>query len=114
MDFNVTNQLDAQVFVIDIPERLTSEISDDLKKLLRTMVHDEKYKIIMNLEKTKYMDSSGLGAIVSQIASVRSNKGDIRVANVQKFITELFEITHINQIIKTFNTVPLAVDSYKE
>ena len=102
------------VVVIDIPRRLTSEISGELKKLMKELLEKENYKIVMNLEKTKYMDSSGLGAIVSKIAATRSKGGDIRLAAPQQTIIDLLELTHINQIVKIFDTVEEAVNSFEE
>jgi len=102
------------VVVIDIPRRLTYEISGELKKLMKELLEKENYKIVMNLEKTKYMDSSGLGAIVSKIAATRSKGGDIRLAAPQQTIIDLLELTHINQIVKIFDTVEEAVNSFEE
>ncbi len=103
-----------QIVVIDIPRRLTSEISGELKRLMKELLEQGHYRIIMNLEKTKYMDSSGLGAIVSKIAATRSKGGDIRLAAPQQTIVDLLELTHINQIIKSYATVEEAVNSFKE
>jgi len=100
------------VTVIDIPQRLTSDTSDTLKKLLKELVEEEKFKIVMNLEHTDYMDSSGLGAIVSKIASTRSHKGDIRLAKPKKYVINLLELTHIDQIVKIFDDINQAVESF--
>ncbi|NOX89803.1 MAG: STAS domain-containing protein [Calditrichaeota bacterium] len=114
MNFPTHFQENGEIVVIDIPRRLTSEISGELKRLMKELINQGRYKIIMNLEKTRYMDSSGLGAIVSKIAATRSKNGDIRLAAPQQTIVDLLELTHINQIIKSFSTVDEAVNSFKE
>ncbi len=114
MNFPIKMMNDGKVIVIDIPRRLTSEISGELKNLMKDQLEKDKYKIVMNLEKTKYMDSSGLGAIVSKIAATRSNGGDIRLAAPQQTILDLLELTHINQIVKIYDTVDEAVKSFEE
>ncbi len=114
MNFKVEDKADGRVTVISIPERLTTETSDDLKQILKELVEAGKYNIVMDLAKTKYMDSSGLGAIVSKIASTRSKKGDIRLANPRKYVLDLLALTHINQIIKVYNNLEQAVESFKE
>lgn len=110
MDFSTDTQGDVQV--IHIPDRLTSDTSDVLKKMLKEFVDNGRYKIVMDLEKTDYMDSSGLGAIVSKIAATRSKNGDIRLANPKKYVINLLELTHIDQIIKIFNSREEAVKSF--
>ncbi|APF18628.1 anti-sigma-factor antagonist [Caldithrix abyssi DSM 13497] len=114
MNFPTQFMLNGEVVVIDIPRRLTSEISGELKKLMKELLAQEKYKIVMNLEKTRYMDSSGLGAIVSKIAATRTHGGDIRLAAPQQTIIDLLELTHINQIVKIFDSVEEAVKSFEE
>ena len=110
MDF--TTDTEGDVRVINIPDRLTSETSDVLKRMLKELVDKGYYKIVMNLEQTEYMDSSGLGAIVSKIAATRSKKGDIRLASPRKYVVNLLELTHIDQIIKIYDQRSEAVNSF--
>ena len=110
MDFSTDSE--GEVKVINIPERLTSDTSDSLKKLLKELVDDGHYKIVMDLDKTNYMDSSGLGAIVSKIAVTRSKNGDIHLANPKKYVINLLELTHIDQIIKIYNNRNEAINSF--
>ncbi len=113
MDFKTVESADGKVFIISTPSRLTTENSDQLKKLLKDCVDDGRYNIVINLAGTEYLDSSGLGAIVSKIAQTRSNNGDIRLASVEDYVMNLLELTHINQIIKLFDTPEQAVASFE-
>ncbi|HGY57220.1 MAG TPA: anti-sigma factor antagonist [Caldithrix abyssi] len=114
MEFKQKSHRNGSVLEIEIPERLTTETSDELKQLLKEIVNSQKYKIVLNLGKNRYMDSSGLGAIVSKISVLRSNNGDIRLAAVHDSIRELLELTHLNQIIHSYPTVEEAVNSFEE
>jgi len=100
------------IIIIDIPHRLTTDTSDELKKLLKELVEKNQNKLVMNLAETAYMDSSGLGAIVSKIAATRASKGDIRLAEPKDYVLNLLELTHIDQIIKIYDNVDAAVQSY--
>ncbi len=113
-NFNITEKSDGRVVVVDIPKRLTSDTSDDLKTILKNLVEDKKHNIVINLEKTAYMDSSGLGSVVSKIAATRANKGDIRLAAVQKYVADLLDLTHIDQILQIYDSVDDAVRSFEE
>ena len=114
MKFETKEYIEYGVTCIKVPVRLASESSGELKNLLKELVVNGKHKIVMDLSETNYMDSSGIGAIVSKIAATRSNKGDIRLANTQKYVNDLLELTHINKIIKTFTSVDEAVNSYRD
>ena len=113
MDFKTVKNTDGTVLIIQTPRRLITENSDGLKKLIKNYVDDGHFKIVINLAETEYLDSSGLGAIVSKIAQTRSNNGDIRLASVGEYVMNLLELTHINQIVKIFDTPGQAVDSFK-
>ena len=113
MDFKAAESTDGKVLIISTPRRLTTENSDGLKKLLKNYVDQGRYNIVINLAGTEYLDSSGLGAIVSKIAQTRSNNGDIRLASVQEYVMNLLELTHINQIIKIFDTPEQAAVSFE-
>ncbi len=114
MAFNTHRIQEGQITVIDTPERLTYEVADELKQIIKDVLENECYKIVINLEHTVFMDSSGLGAIVSKIAKTRSHNGDIILAAPQKYVSELLELTHINQVLKDFPTVEEALDRLKE
>lgn len=113
MTFDAHPYDDGKTVVLDVPARLTIDTADHLKKQLKELVEQGVYNIVMNLENTDYMDSSGLGAIVSKIAVTRSNKGDIRLAAVKKYVDYLLNLTHLNKILKTYDTVGEAVTSFR-
>ena len=111
MDFTV-HEKEHNIVVIDCPERLDLNQSDDLKKILAEEIDKNKYRFIINLTRTTYVDSSGLGAIVSHIAKSRSNGGDIRLALTSGLILKLLEVTNLNKILKTYDDVDTAISSY--
>lgn len=111
MNFSVKENVENTV-VISTPERFTVEVASEFKDLLNTLVKDQNYKFVIDLTATKYMDSSGLGAIVSRIAATRANKGDIRLANPSKFVEELLDLTQLMRILKIYKDTNSAIKSY--
>ncbi|NIR47905.1 STAS domain-containing protein, partial [candidate division KSB1 bacterium] len=80
MDFETRTALDGNVVVIEMPELLNFDVADILRSKLKSLVENKQFRIVIDLTRTKYVDSSGLGAMVSRIAMARSNGGDIRFA----------------------------------
>jgi anti-sigma B factor antagonist len=114
MTFQTTEVENDKIVVIKLPERVSGEVADQLKVYIREIVEKGRYKLVMNLAGTTFMDSSGLGALVSKIAVTRANNGDVRLAHSQEYITNLLELTHLDQVMKTYPTVIDAVRSFKE
>jgi anti-sigma B factor antagonist len=111
MKFKIS-EMPGNVVVIECPERLDVNVSDDLKTIMTNLTGQKKYKIVLNLMQTRYVDSSGLGAIVSRIAVTRANGGDIRLAVTSKSILDLLQLTHLNKIISSYDNLIQAVHSY--
>jgi len=100
------------VIIINAPERLDILNAEEFRNVLNDIINKQEFKIVVNLEKTKYIDSTGLGALVSRIALTRSNKGDIRLAAPKRNIIDLLELTHLIKILKYYETIELAVNSF--
>lgn len=114
MTFQTEEVEDAEIVIINLPEKVSGEISDQLKIYIRGLVEKGRYKLVMNLAETTFMDSSGLGALVSKIAVTRANNGDVRLAHSQEYISNLLELTHLDQVMKTYSTVLDAIRSFEE
>ena len=112
MEFQFTESQEGNVVVVEIPKYLSADISEDFKDFLYDLVDREKIGIVIDLSQAEYVDSSGLGAIVSRLAYCRSLKGDIRLASPSEFMTSLLKITHLDQVLKVFPDVKDAVSSF--
>ena len=111
MNFTVSKNQKKAV-VIKTPERFTVEVASEFKDILNDLVRDQKFNFVIDLSDTNYMDSSGLGAIVSRIAATRANHGDIRLANPSKFVEELLDLTQLIRILKIYKDTKSAINSF--
>ncbi len=100
------------VVVIEAPKRLDASTVPAFKEKINEVVEQGKYKLVINLGNTEFMDSSGLGALVSRIAESRSNQGDIRLATLTDRVLELLEITQLNKVLKLYDELDAAIESY--
>ena len=114
MDFKVDHDPSDGPAVIICPKRVDVNNSGELKDILNDLVGRDCYQIILDLQHTRYMDSSGLGAIVSRIADLRANAGDVRVAGARDHVAGLFRLTHLDKIIQLFSSVNEARRSFME
>ncbi|MEA2039865.1 MAG: STAS domain-containing protein [Thermodesulfobacteriota bacterium] len=112
MSFKTTEVSDGKVVVIECPDRVDSSVANDLRTIMKESTEQDKFMIVVDMDKTEFMDSSGLGALVSRIAATRSNSGDIRIACIKEPIMNLFELTHLDKIFQCFKSVQSAVDSF--
>jgi anti-sigma B factor antagonist len=100
------------IVVLTCPRQLTLKNSPELKQLFSQWIDAGEYKFVVDLTQTKYVDSSGLGAMVSRIAVCRSNHGDVRIATAEPLIRDLLDVTNLNRILKCFDDVHQACSGF--
>ena len=113
MAFKTREESGGKVVVIECPVRVDLSVAKDLREIMKESAERNKFLLVVDMDKMEFMDSSGLGALVSRIAVTRSNRGDICLACVKEPILKLLELTHLDKIFKTFESVQAAVDSFE-
>jgi len=96
MSFKITQQDD--VTVIEVTGQLIvgnrQELKDDVIKLLES----GSRKFLVDFEDTAYIDSSGLGVLVSLSKKIREKGGELRLANLNEDLRTLFELTKLDTL----------------
>jgi anti-sigma B factor antagonist len=70
-------------------------------------------KIVLNLGEITYIDSSGLGELVSGYRFVKSEGGEIKLLNLNKKVTDLLQITRLYTVFDIHNQEAQAVASFQ-
>jgi anti-sigma B factor antagonist len=83
-----------------------------LNEKLHALVDDGKTKIVADLAKVNWMNSSGLGILIGGLTTMRNNNGDLKLANVTDKIQSLLMITKLITVFETFKSVDEAVASF--
>jgi len=82
------------VTILDLSGRITlNEGSDVLRDQIRDLLDKNEKKILLNLADITYIDSSGIGALVSAFTAVRSEGGELKLLNLHKKVHDLLQIT---------------------
>ena len=102
------------VTVLDLSGKITlGEDGNLLKDKLQSLLHQNKKNILFNLAQVSYVDSAGLGAIVSAYTTVTREGGTLKLANVTKKLQDLLSITKLLTVFETFDSEDEALRSYK-
>ena len=112
MVFETRETSDGSVVVIECPERVDSSVAEELRAIMKAATDRKQFFLVVDMTRTEFMDSSGLGALVSRIAVTRSNQGDIRLACVREPIVRLLALTHLDKIFQCCESVASAVESF--
>ncbi len=83
-----------------------------LHDTLHQLNEEGKKNVVVDLGKVKFMNSSGLGMLISGLTTMRNAGGDLRLAAVADRIESLLIVTKLITVFKEYDTVDEAVESY--
>ena len=102
------------VSVVDVAGRITlGEGSSALRDSLREMVGKGQKKILLNLGEVSYIDSSGIGELVSGFTSVTNGGGQLKLLNLTKRVKDLLQITKLYTVFDVHDSEVTAIRSFK-
>ncbi len=93
-----TNRTDAGITVVKVEGQLVVGNRQELKELVQDAVERGDRKFLFDFTPTAYIDSSGLGALVSISKRVREAGGDLRLAGLNDDLRSLFELTKLDTL----------------
>ncbi|MCI0491236.1 MAG: STAS domain-containing protein [Blastocatellia bacterium] len=102
------------VTVLDLSGKITiGEGSVQLREAVRGLLDDGKKKILLNLGDVNYVDSSGIGELVSSYTTTNNQGGQLKLLNLTKKIQDLLMITKLLTVFETHDHEETAVESFK-
>ena len=102
------------VTILDLSGKITlGEDGTLLKDKLQSLLHQGKKNLLLNLGQVPYVDSAGLGALVSAYTTVTREGGSLKLVNMTKRLQDLLSITKLLTVFETFDSEDEAVRSYK-
>ncbi len=108
-----TRQVDG-ITVVDLSGRITlGEGSVVLRDTIRDVVGQGHKKILLNLGDVTYIDSSGIGELVSGFTSVRNQGGELKLLNLTKKVHDLLQITKLYTVFDIKDDEASAIAAFK-
>lgn len=101
MDMKATTRQAGSVTVVDISGRIVlGEESAALRELVRSLLEQGHKQILLNLAGVSYIDSSGLGSLVSAFTTVRKQGGVLKLLNLTDKADDLLQITKLYTVFE--------------
>jgi len=109
----LTTRQVGDVSVMDAVGRITlGEGSSIFRETLRETVSKGQKKVLLNLADVSYIDSSGIGELVSGFTSVTNQGGQLKLLNLNKRVQDLLQITKLYTVFEVFDDEAAAVRSF--
>lgn len=100
------------ITVITTDERLDAVVAPQLKDAVNKLAEKGEMKLVIDLEKTRFIDSSGCGALVASLRALIKSNGDLKIANPSPQAKTLFQLTRLHRVFEIFDDVEGAIKSF--
>ena len=101
------------VTILTLNGRLDLTSGGELKEKMKAQFDAGNVKIHLNLAKVDFINSSGLGALVSLMKETRLRHGRLTLSDLAAYVREIFEVTQLAHIFEIYQTQEEAVASYE-
>ena len=107
-----TRQVDS-ITVIDLSGRITlGEGCTQLRQMIRDLLGKGSKNILVNLADVTYIDSSGIGELVSAFTAVSNQGGQLKLLNLTKKVHDLLQITKLYTVFDVHDDEAKAIASF--
>jgi anti-sigma B factor antagonist len=93
-------------------ERLDAIDGPRLKDIVKEISREAGVKLVIDMEKTLFLDSSGCGGLVSSLKSLSDNNGEMRIARPNPKCLEILTLTRLHRVFDIYDSIESAIQSF--
>ena len=113
-ELNINERQAGDVTVLDMSGKITiGEGSVALRTAIRRVLEEGKRRILLNLGGVSYIDSSGIGELVSSYTAINKEEGQLKLLNLTQKLQDLLTITKLLTVFDVYESEAEALNSFK-
>jgi anti-sigma B factor antagonist len=113
-ELNIEERQAGDVTILDMKGKITiGEGSVALRTAIRRMLEEGKKKILLNLAGVGYIDSSGIGELVSSYTAIEKEGGQLKLLNLTQKLQDLLTITKLLTVFDVYESESEALNGFK-
>ena len=109
---DITTRTKGEIVILDITGEIDLYNAPEIKDIINQLIEEQKYNVIINLEKVSYIDSSGIGALISSLSNLKKYQGGLKIINVYASVRKVFELTKLTSFFEIHDSEDVAVESF--
>ncbi len=100
------------ITIITTEDRLDSIDGPKLKDVVKALSQERCLKVVIDMEKTLYLDSSGCGGLVSSLKTLLNNNADMKIARPTPRVIEILQLTRLHRVFEIHDSLESAIKSF--
>lgn len=111
MNLTVEEKNDLTIIYVK-EERMDAHNSGDLKARMQALFEEGKKNVLVDLHDVRFIDSSGLGALVSGFKNASTHQGNLKLSSLQPQVKSMFELTRLHRVFEIFPSTAEALENF--
>ncbi len=115
MNASLTTRQIGDISVVDVAGRITlGESSKAMRDTIRGLMCGNQKNVLLNLSEVTYIDSAGIGELVSSLTSAASMGGKLKLLKPSKRVSDLLRLTKIYNVFEVLDEEEAAARSFSQ
>ncbi len=102
---DVRTKSENDLHIVEIEGEVDLYSSPELRKVLLQLTKEKTKTILVDLEKVKYMDSSGVATLVEALQQVRKYQGMLKLVNLRDAVKDVFELSRLDKVFDIYASI---------
>jgi len=103
------------VSIVLLPyEKIDASCRNEFRGDLDPVVSEPNPSVVIDMSNVRFVDSAGIGALISCLKRATSNDGDLKLCNVAKPVRALFELVRLHRLLDILNSREEAVAAFEQ
>ena len=109
---NLKSRKEKDVFIVAVDGEVDAYNSGKIREKVKELIKNGENKVVLDLAGVNYMDSAGLGVLLSSHTSLRKANGGIKLIGISDEIMDIFEFTRINEVLDIYDDLGDALSDF--
>ncbi|MCS7205587.1 MAG: STAS domain-containing protein [Leptospiraceae bacterium] len=110
----ISRRESGDIVILDVNGEIDLYNAPEIKDTINKLIEEKKYNVVINLDKVSYIDSSGIGALISSLSNLKKYQGGLKICNVSGSVRKVFELTKLTSFFEIYDTETEAISAFKK
>lgn len=102
------------IVILDVNGEIDLYNAPEIKDTINKLIEEKKYNVVINLDKVSYIDSSGIGALISSLSNLKKYQGGLKICNVSGSVRKVFELTKLTSFFEIYDSETEAIQAFNK
>jgi len=114
ISMDISSRAKGEVVILDISGEIDLYNAPEIKDIINKLIEQKKYNVVINLKDVTYIDSSGIGALISSLSNLKKYQGGLKIINVFASVRKVFELTKLTSFFDIYDNEDDSVKAFQQ